>query len=109
MQTCGSHIGVEEGPHPNHLELQPCSFFRANLRKADFSGMKAQETYFQGADCTGSDFSGSTLVYATFRSADLARATFASTIFANIDFSECRGLESTVHETSSSLGVDTLR
>ena len=64
-------------------------------------------------DLSGADLSGANLSYAHLSGAGLSKADFTEvgcygTIFANVDLSSVKGLETVQHHGPSTLGVDTL-
>jgi hypothetical protein len=80
-------------------DLSGAILWRANLRLATLTD----------AQCQGADFSGANLRGAQLKSADFSHAVAHSTIFADLDLSTVKGIESVVHHGPSTIGLDTLR
>lgn len=84
-------------------DLSDASLHRTSLHTANLSYASLQRANLGGAMLIGADLSG-----AKVDGADLAGATCGSTKFTNINLVNVKGLESVVHRTTSSVGVDTL-
>ena len=92
--------------------------FKVDLRGANLRGVDLSRTVLSGADLSGADLSGSNLSGANLFKADLSRvdlrgtnfdgAKIDQTIFAEVDLSEAKGLESVRHDGPSTIGIDTI-
>jgi len=60
------------------------------------------------ADLSGADLRGVHLIYADLSGANLSRARVGLTVFANVDLSVVKGLETLTHEVPSTIGIDTI-
>jgi uncharacterized protein YjbI with pentapeptide repeats len=99
-------------------DLVEASLFRANVSFADLSTAILLGSNLSGANLTGADLnqanlSGALLFIANFSGAkfsgaDLSGAYCASTVFADVDLSEVKGLDSVAHNGPSTLGIETL-
>lgn len=122
----------EENPavRPNLLNadlvgarLSGAHLHKADLRGANLRGALLQRTGLGGADLYtanlhGADLSGANLREAILRSAnlkeaqideaDLSEAYVGFTIFANVDLSTVRGMETIKHHGPSTIGIDTI-
>ena len=93
--------------------LSFADLFSTDLSAADLSGAQLYEAVLTEADLTGAklagaDLSWAKLLSADFSEADLANATFGGTIIIDCDLSRATGLDSVVHDGSSSIDIDTL-
>jgi uncharacterized protein YjbI with pentapeptide repeats len=84
--------------------LSEADLTRANFRGATFAGANLVKADLQGANLRGTNFTESKLNEANFRD-----ATTVATVFANIDLSGTRGLDSCYHMGPSSLDYLTLQ
>ena len=82
--------------------------FSTDLSAADLSGAQLTEADLTGAKLAGADLSWAKLLSADFSEADLANAQFRGTIIIGYDLGRATGLDSVVHEGSSSIDIDTL-
>ena len=85
----------------------------ANLEGVDLSGANLQWANLSGADLSGADLTGADLGGAGLDGADLSEADFTGaaawgTIFADIDLSVAKGLETIQHKRPSTIGIDTI-
>ena len=84
-----------------------------DLSAANLSNAKLLEASLVASDLSGTNLSQAHLTFAKFLStkmskATLSNATLAGTSIGDCDLSQCYGLETVVHHTPSSIGVDTL-
>jgi TIR domain/Pentapeptide repeats (8 copies) len=79
-------------------DLSGAYMSEANLSRANLSGAVLSEAYLRVANLSG----------AKLTEADLSGADCASTVFANLDLSEVKGLDSVRHSGPSTVGIDTL-
>ena len=90
----------------------------ADLRAADFSGANLRRANLHTADLFGVDLRAANLSRANLRAAnlfgadlrgaDLSETHVASTAFANVDFSDVKGLDTIKHHGPSTVGIDTI-
>jgi hypothetical protein len=80
----------------------------ADLREADLSGATLHGATLHGADLREADLGGADLSKADLGGADLALARCWETVFADVDLSEVKGLDSVEHTGPSTIGIDTL-
>src|SRR5271157_2378674 len=98
-------------------------FSGASLMDANLGGAYLGEANLSGAFLSGADFSratlsfanlrGASLIYSNLNGADLSGAQLAQahawqTLFADIDLSDAKGLDSVVHAGPSTIGIDTI-
>lgn len=93
-------------------------FSYANLAKATLCNANCTKTNFlrsnlSGANLRDADLSNAILVGANLTGADLTDATIegaflGSTLFADVDLTSLRGLESVHHRAPSTVGIDTI-
>jgi len=69
------------------------NLYYANLSKVDLSEAELPDTYFYNTILTATNFN---------------KAIFSNVTFANCNLSDCKGLESVIHQGPSSIGIDTL-
>jgi hypothetical protein len=80
----------------------------SDLSGADFSGAKLGGAKLNGANLGGTYLGGAYLNAADLTGADLNRALCNATVFANVDLSTAKGLESVQHQGPSHLSTDTI-
>jgi hypothetical protein len=80
----------------------------ADLSRADLSRCFLSDAVLSGANLRGAILSGANLSAVLMRDANLSEAIVGWTIFAHVDFSEIKGLETVGHQGPSSIGIDTL-
>src|ERR1039457_753021 len=108
-------------------------FMRANLSNFNLKSPDFQSAYLHGANLHGANLIGSDIRCAILRDADLSNANlsnanlphvelsnakltgtiltgakFGNTIIGNVDFSAAIGLETVIHYSPSTIGIDTL-
>ncbi|MGA8877107.1 MAG: toll/interleukin-1 receptor domain-containing protein [Candidatus Korobacteraceae bacterium] len=76
---------------------------QANLGAADLSGALLSWAILKGANLDGANLGGTSL-----REASLVEARLRNTIFADVDLSAVKGLDTVVHEGPSTIGIDTV-
>ncbi len=91
------------GADLNQANLSDANLMRANLSGANLSGANFSGATLSHADLSGANFSGAYL-----SGANLSTATCARTLFADVDLSEVRALDSVRHYGPSTLGTDTM-
>jgi uncharacterized protein YjbI with pentapeptide repeats len=87
----------------HRANLSGVNLFKANLFKADLSEADLPAVNLPLANLSGANLSGANL-----SGADLSRTDLGWTIFADIDLSTARGLETAQHQGPSTIGIDTL-
>ena len=101
------------GANPSGAYLSRADLRGANLRGADLRGAILSEANLSGADLRGAYLGDANLSRADLSEANLSGAYLGdalcdTTIFANVDLSEVRGLDSIGHRGPSTIGIDTL-
>jgi hypothetical protein len=96
------------------VNLSGASFVRANLGRANLSSANLRVADLSMADLIGTDLSGADLRSANLGRADLSECNFGAALFAetglaNVDLSQCKGLESISHRGPSPIDIRTLR
>jgi Pentapeptide repeats (8 copies) len=86
------------GAHLGGADLGGANLFKSNLFQSNLSGAKLSGVDLSGAKLSDVDLTG----------ADLGDALCEATIFADVDLSEVRGLDSIRHRGPSTIGIDTL-
>ncbi len=99
-------------------DLHGATLYGANLHRANLCEADLNQTHLGGADMSMADLSKAQLNRAdlgrvNLRGADLSEtdlswATCSSTIFADVDLSTTKGLDTVIHIRPSTLGIDTL-
>jgi hypothetical protein len=84
------------------------NFSMAHLSEANMNSAHLSEANLSGANLRGADLSLAILSQVFVDGANFESATVGDNIFASIDFSSCRGLETVQHMRPSSLGVDSI-
>ena len=106
------------GANLGDANLFPSNLSGANLSGANLSGANFGGTLLggakfsgvglRGAKLSGVDLTGAKLIDVDLTGADLGDALCGATIFADVDLSEVRGLDSIRHRGPSTIGIDTL-
>jgi uncharacterized protein YjbI with pentapeptide repeats len=120
----GADLGFDDLTRANlhHADLSFASFGGdlggANLRGARLSGAYLGGANLSGADLSDADLGGAQLYGADLRrtylvraylgGANLSNATCGHTVFADVDLSEVKDLDSIKHSGPSTVGIDTL-
>jgi hypothetical protein len=97
----------------NRATLQLASLFGTNLSmahliEANMNSAHLSEANLSGANLRAADLRLAILSQVFVDGANFESATVGDNIFAGIDFSSCRGLETVQHAGPSSLGVDSI-
>jgi hypothetical protein len=79
-----------------------------NLSGADLSMAGLRRASFLGASLRRAYLGGANVIAANFFRTDLSEATLLLTVFADMDLSEAKGLETVRHEGPSTIGIDTI-
>jgi hypothetical protein len=98
----------EVTPDLSVANLRGVNLIMANLRGADLSQANLRRANLSQADLSGADLSHVNLRVANFSQANLSGAFCGSTVFADVDLSEAKGLESVEHLGPCTVGIDTL-
>lgn len=101
----GAHLN---GADMSGADLSGANLSGANLKGADLSEANLSLAYLNGADLSGAHLSGANLNGADLSGADLTESFCSATVFAEVDLSTVRGLETVRHTTPSTVGIDTL-
>src|SRR6202035_2264652 len=88
----------------DQADLSEADLHGANLSKADLNRASLSMAYLIGTNLSGAILTGAILRNACLDGANFERATVSHTIFASVDLSSCKGLESVKHEGPSELG-----
>jgi hypothetical protein len=88
--------------------LTSADFSNADLSNANLCSADLSFADLHGADLGNVQFDMATLFSTKLRGAKLKNATFAYTRFADCDLSEVQGLDLTIHEGPSTIGIDTI-
>lgn len=89
-------------------ELFLSNFRQAQCCNANFSGADLSLTNLMGANFDGSELSRADLFGAWVDHCSFNAAQAEETLFANVDLSLARGLETIVHAGPSTVGIDTM-
>jgi len=84
-------------------DIRFANLSRANLSHANLSGANLSHANLHAANLNGAIFSETLLT-----NTNLSQTLLRSTIFANVDLSSVRGLDTVYHLRPSTMGVDTL-
>jgi hypothetical protein len=126
------------GANLREAELYEANLYGADLREADFHGANLTGAILRGAKLHGANLTGAILIQANLFGAGLIEANLSganltaanlmeanlnganliatnlteasclTTVFANVDLSEVKGLDSVEHSGRSTVGIDTL-
>ena len=91
------------GTDLSRVNFSEADLSRTNLTGTNLVGANLRRAYLRGAYLRGVDFHGAYLT-----GADLAHAVIYETIFANVDLTDVKGLESCVHKGPSTIDYRTL-
>ncbi|MBL8191834.1 MAG: toll/interleukin-1 receptor domain-containing protein [Acidobacteria bacterium] len=80
----------------------------ADLIDANLSGADLIDANLSGAKLSGANLRDANLRDANLRGANLRVADLRNTLFANVNLSETKGLESCQHHGPSTIGIDTI-
>ena len=101
-------IGANLSYADSYADPRGAYFAAADLIHAYLSGANLSGANLSLADLSYADLSGANLSYADLIGANLGDALCNTTIFADVDLSEVRGLDSIKHRGPSTIGIDTL-
>ena len=96
------------GANLHGANLRGANLIEANLREADLIEANLIEVELRGTNLIEVELRGTNLIEADLRGANLKNARCRKTIFANVDLSETKNLDSIKHWGPSSIGIDTL-
>lgn len=108
MQSADLSRAVLEGAGFNRANMTGTRLLFANLKKCTFLGTHMLFTDLLNANLTEADLSFASLNNCIMGKADFTRAKFNTTALSHISLASCVGLDSAIHEGSSSIGYDTL-
>ncbi len=91
------------GAELREAKLNEAHLWRANLVTSDLGGAN-----LRGADLREAALGGTNLRGANLNGADFTAARAEATIFADLDLSVAKGLESVIHFGPSTVGIDTI-
>jgi uncharacterized protein YjbI with pentapeptide repeats len=94
-------------------DLGAATLRQANLVGANLGAAILMDADLTGADLTEADLTKADLIWAVFSTALLGRTNFDQshlhrTVFADVDLSVAKGLETTTHEGPTTIGIDTI-
>jgi uncharacterized protein YjbI with pentapeptide repeats len=89
-------------------DLYQANLSNALFAKADLDGAHLSKANLSEASLNGATLIGANLNMAFLRGADLTSCTVGWTLFAYVDLSELKGLETVHHQGPSTIGVDTI-
>jgi hypothetical protein len=89
-------------------DLGGACFRGVNLRGMKLSGANLMGADLSGANLSRADLGGTDLRAAGLSQADLSQATVGFTVFADLDLSAVKGLETIRHLGPSTIGIDTI-
>jgi hypothetical protein len=113
LSRAGLTITDLRGASIRGTDLNEAYLIGADLTGADLTGAQIARAYLIEANLTGAYLSRTMLSYTAFSSATVAQADFTeaqldNTIFANMDLSKTKGLETVLHLGRSTIGVETI-
>lgn len=100
--------------HPEvRLDLSGADLSRTNFSSADLSGTDLSSANFSGTTLDGANLSLANLIgtnfnYTSLRKVNFRQAYFASTIFARVDLSQVKELETACHSGRSIVDIPTV-
>jgi uncharacterized protein YjbI with pentapeptide repeats len=96
------------GANLSQADLRQADLRQAGLSQADLSQADLSRAYLREANLSQADLSQADLIGADLIGADLNETTCAYTVFAYVDLSTVKGLDSVRHLRPSTVGIDTL-
>lgn len=90
------------------MDLDAADLRGRDLRGANLSAANLDCTHLNRANLSRAKLFASSLFQTRLDGADLTGASIAATVFANVDLSEVRGLDTVRHIGASTIGIDTL-
>jgi len=92
----------------SNADLSNVYLIRAKLVGTDLSGTQLGDTLLRGANLSGANLSGAILNFADLSDVDFSNARIGRTIFANVNLSATKGIETISHSGPSTIGIDTI-
>ena len=92
----------------NDANLSNANLSGANLSNADLSSADLSDANLRDASLCGADLRDVNLRYSIMNDADFTNSIMGFTTLASIDLSGAKGLETVIHETRSTIGIDTI-
>jgi hypothetical protein len=89
-------------------KLGGCKLYGSDLSNTNLRFADIQGTDLRRASLRGAILSQATIIGGRWDDVDFVRATFGYTIFANVNLSNSKNLDTARHEASSTLGMDTI-
>jgi len=89
-------------------DLRKTNLGSTDLRQVDLTGADLKEAILVGADLSGAELDRTNLTAAEVDGAGFSRANVLNMLFANIDLSTAKGLETVQHSGPSTIGIDTI-
>jgi hypothetical protein len=96
------------GADLKEVDLRGADLSRAVLREADLRAADLFRAELCGAELSGAALSRTDLSRADLRGANVTNCRCHSTLFADVDLSEAKGLETMRHSGPSTVGVETI-
>lgn len=90
------------------VDLFAADLHEANLRGSNLSSSNLSTADLTNADLSETDLTGTNLRETKLDGTDFTGANIGSTVFADVDLSNTRGLETLAHYFPSSIGIDTI-
>ena len=107
--TDASLIGANlVGADITGADLRRAKLLAANLSWADLKGARLCEANLSETKFNGADVRGVNLLRADLTDTDFTEATVEAALFADVDLSTAKGLETIQHEGPSTIGIDTI-
>jgi hypothetical protein len=92
----------------NEADLRGADLTATNLREAKLNAADLNSANLTAADLNSANLTAVNLSWSDLRGADFSNCICWYTLFADVDLSEVKGLESITHRGPSTLGIDTL-
>ena len=113
LSRAGLIAGNLCGANLSGANLTKADFFEARLNAADLRSAELNLTDLRASDLRlanlkGADLSWANLSGADLGGTDLSSAISSETVFANLDLSVAKGLETVVHRAPSTIGIRTI-
>jgi uncharacterized protein YjbI with pentapeptide repeats len=108
LSVASLHGANLSGANLSVANLRVAHLRGANLRGANLSGADLSDANSTGADLSGADLRGAVLSRANLDGADLSNTKCNVSVFAYVDLSKVKGLDSVQHFGPSTLGTDSL-
>ncbi len=90
------------------VDFRGALLYAANLTRTNLFDANLSRTLLDDANLTEADLQGANFTNAVLNGANFQNAKVGGTVFADIDLSSAKGLDTVVHQGSSTIGIDTL-